>query len=405
MANGFGLVDLGGGVKQAQFRAGGGGSQSGSLGQLRDLLTLQSLAADAKLRPLKKRKLESEVQLSENEASQIEQRNFLLDLEIKTKERDARREEFKFQMDTIKRGIEMMREVPEIGAQMIREVMPGVQFQQERQGLFKALVPGAGGKSKEFFIDLGKVTDPGEQTRIVLQSRKDFIQDSEVFEQQSQFFRNMLSQLNTRDPSGANDLVILDAFAKVRDPRGRVTADDVINTMRATGFSEQVVNKVVQSIESGGPIFGEKGSITRENIIRAARRMMTSNLRDIIAKGEAQVDIGFSRGFDGRQMVAPVGGLEVRDFIPNELLTPDEVAEKEERLTNYLLAVEDPLFERIIEFEDKQDANRAKRKNAPKRTRKGFMQEAQEYLFGNKRPEKPVPESVTIEDINKATSF
>jgi hypothetical protein len=310
--------------------AGGGGLDA--LGGAASLLKLQMDVAEQPQIMMKRaldiKKAQQDIQIAENEIMNLDIVNQKLKNELQFSFSEERRKQSQFITNQIKHSIDMFRVDPVLGANSVLQAFPNAKITQEGKA-YKATIPTPDG-NVDFVIDPNKVLDPEKRIQFENEERERFLQNSKDFKERSDNFRNMMALKD--DATGASDIAIFSNFSKIQDPGGRVTGGDVSLALRAAGFSEQIVNAYNRAVKDGGAILGGKNSPTRQAFMDTVTKQMRNFTEDMLSSGRYTVEIARSRGLDGKSVVAPVGGLQVEDFMPVKELSNEQLKKQSERL-------------------------------------------------------------------------
>lgn len=320
-----GLIDIGGGVKMVNPSAVIPPVEN-PIAEATQTLGLIDLIGKVKDIPVESAKKIADLKLSENDVFNIDVQNQKLRIDLQNSIAAERRDQIKFFGETIDQGIKLFQVDPVLGASMIQKAIPNIGFAKTKEGAYQGIVQGADGKVQTFLIDPDKIADPKERQASESQLRNQFNSLPEVtdFKKMSQFYNNIKALKKSDLNSGASDVALVYAFAKMNDPGGRVTSSDQDLASDTPGLSQQIINRFNKARSSKGPIFDEK---SRAEFLKAADAMYYSTTQNIITQGQTYWNIAKTNRYNPETVATPVGNLKQEDFRPISELTPQQLLE------------------------------------------------------------------------------
>lgn len=319
-----GLIDLGGGVKMADprnFTQVGGGDPTG---QLANVLTLGNLIEQRKQAPLLKKKLEAETAIKMNELLNVDVDNLYKRAQLESAVSKEGRDKAKFAVEHIGKVIDLFQIDASLGESMLKMVVPSATVEKAEDGTHTVTMHG-----RKFLVDPNKITDPEKRRTFEKDERNTFIREGNAFKQRAEGWRIIKDLLNKDgEPSGAKDLAGMRAFFMILEPGGRVTEGEVVTAENLPSVPVRFINMYNKNINSKAPMFGEKGSETRQQFVDATKVIFEKSMEDMIAFGENTHFRTDRQGLDPLNVLTPVGALRVEDFLPAGTLTNEQLLER-----------------------------------------------------------------------------
>lgn len=282
MANGF-TKDIGGGVVTAtapglanlvQSRLGGG---SGALNQLRALRLGQQI-----------------------ETGGIEQQ--IQEIKLKRQQSGQISEQFGQLSDAFEADFEQ-------GKFLLGSSIKGATATQNKDQTVTITIPNERtGAVQNFTIDPKKVADPQKRQGLETGLRKEFVSGNKQFGTQAQFFRSM-KELSTQGTAQA-DIGIVFSFMKLLDPTSVVREGEQATARNSPGVPERVRNLWNRALTQDAPLFGPKGSRTREKFVQAGEVLFENAKSDVLAQAQALSGIATRNRLNPQNVIIPIGGID-----------------------------------------------------------------------------------------------
>ena len=236
----------------------------GPLKQAQEQLGLVDLMNRVKAAPTEQATKEAELALKQNEVTQIETRNSLLQQQEASARYDEFRKKSEFMNNTllnIRKGFE---QDFQMGSFMLQRAIPGAIAHKKENGVVAIDIPG----QDLIRINPGDITDPKEIAGMTTDRVKLWDKTAAPYREVYSNGQIVKSQLGL--VSGAGDIAAIYARAKMQDPGGRVTDGDYNSVMQSPNVSEQVKNLLTRALKKEGPIFGDANSQSRKDFLNSA---------------------------------------------------------------------------------------------------------------------------------------
>ena len=328
-----GLLDIGGGFKVIDPSA--VATPTSPLGAAQGTLGLVNLLSQIQQAPLASKKLEIETALKANELLNLNTANLLQKAQLTKALGDERRAQAQFTVNVLKGVNELFKVDPSLGAAALQQVDPDATSTVNQDGTVSIEFPSQvvkeiDGQSQvvptreklHITIDPSKVT-PEKKRDLEGQWYDRFNKNPSVqnFKVQGTFYRNMRESAELA--TGAGDLAIVFSFMKLLDPTSSVREGEQATVKNTPNVPDTIRNMYNKAFSTNAPVFGEKGSAARQNILNAGAVLYNNARSDVLAVGRDLADLASRDGLSVRNILGPVGDITENEF----LKTDDQVLE------------------------------------------------------------------------------
>lgn len=313
------LVDIGGGFKVVNPDA-LIPSANNALEQYKNTLSILDLTNRIKDAPIESKKKEVDLAIGTNTLLNIDVDNALKRAQLNSAVNKERRDQADFFTKQATDTVKLFQQDPNLGRAALENAFPGATVSQTLTGAFVADIP-VGKGSRKVLIDPNRIADPQQRITFENQEKDDFSKNPVVtgFQQQSDAYKKMTGLKD--QATGASDVGILYSYIKLLDPTSAVREGEIATAQNTNNIPTNIVNLYNRALSEGGPIFGEKGSAARQNILNAGKVIYDTSRQNVINLGQNTYKIAESRGLTPQNTLIPVGDVKINDFIPDEDLS------------------------------------------------------------------------------------
>lgn len=318
-----GLMDIGGGVKTISPNA-FTSDTAGAVGNQLSLMNLQQQIANA---PLERKKLEIDTALRANELMNLDVQNLLQRANLQKAIGDEKRTQSKFFIDTLK-------ELPGIfdvdfnaGVQALKSINPNAEATANDDGTITLSMPTQrveivdgeqqivqGKENSRIVINPSRLT-PEKRTSLENEWYGRVNNNSAIkdFAEISGSYKDLKGQLDLA--TGQGDIAAMWSFAKVNQPNTSLRPGQQATLENAGGLGSAFITLWNKALTSNAPVFGKKDSQERKNFENAAKINYDNARQSVLSIGKNAADVARQQGLNPRNILSPVGDIQVREFL------------------------------------------------------------------------------------------
>lgn len=295
--------DVGGGVQLVDFGKSLGGDP---LEQAQKVYSLVDLANRIQLAPLQKQAQEMENQLRKAQVDLIPLNQQKAQFEFEAAKAGERRANASAYFGHLDQVAQAFNQDFEQGQYALSQIIPGARAKRLDSGAVSIVAPNANGQGvSSFKIFPGAATrDPKDVAQNEQNLRAAWLKASEPFVEMDQQYRAM--QKYSALETGAGDLAMIIAYAKVLDPRSVVREGELVMAQE-TGSVGQSLTNLYNQVKNGQKL----DPTLRKNLTDAADIRVSIARDDLKSHASAAGQVWKTAGYDPRKIYTPVGSLNV----------------------------------------------------------------------------------------------
>lgn len=326
------LVDIGNGFKVVNPQTFVKDStDNNGLKAIESVLQIKKLQGDLEQAPLDYNTKLLNFAKSQNDVQMLGINNELLRSQLINSINSEQRQQRQSFVDNIGKSIDLIKENPELGVQVLQTIIPGSSVTKTSNDSWN-LEYGQGNQKQSFPIYTGKITDPKVKVDVENRERDQFVSRNQNFNDISVAYKTMIGL--AKDGTGASDMGLIYQIMKVWDPRSVVREGEFAIAQQTGSVPNNIVSLYNQAV-SGQKLTPE----IRQQLIDAAKSKFQTTLSQTLEDGRNVTYLAQKRGLNPEGVISPMGGLRYDDFKdgsllqrPNDQLTNEELLLKQKRL-------------------------------------------------------------------------